>query len=193
LIELQGREVGGVGVEEVEAGGVVDGVPGVERLRGEAGEVVVELDVAIGFGEWHVGGDAALCRGVPDGVVGVEGRLVPVEVAGEGGLRCAGVAADELEDEQIVFEAGGRDEPVAFFGCDVGVVGFGFALEGFAGFAEFVVLVDALDELLEADGDDEADDDGRDVDEEVAPGVGGGVGWVDVEHKKECMRVEGRV
>ena len=31
-------------------------------------------------------------------------------------------------------------------------------------------------------GDEEAEDDGGDVDEEVAPGVGGVVGRVDVEH-----------
>ena len=49
-----------------------------------------------------------------------------------------------------------------------------------------MAVVDGLDGLLEADGDDEADDDGGDVDEEVAPGVGGAVGWVDVEHG--CLR-----
>ena len=36
--------------------------------------------------------------------------------------------------------------------------------------------------LLEAGGDEEADDDGGDVDEEVAPGVGRGVGRVGFEH-----------
>jgi hypothetical protein len=36
--------------------------------------------------------------------------------------------------------------------------------------------------LFEAYGDEEAEDDGGDVDEEVAPGAGGVVGWVDVEH-----------
>jgi hypothetical protein len=30
--------------------------------------------------------------------------------------------------------------------------------------------------LLEADGDDEAEDDGGDMDEEVSPGIGGVVG-----------------
>jgi hypothetical protein len=54
---------------------------------------------------------------------------------------------------------------------DVLAVGFGLLREGLAGFAEFVVLVDALDGLLEADGDEKTDDDGGDVDEEVAPGV----------------------
>jgi hypothetical protein len=39
-----------------------------------------------------------------------------------------------------------------------------------------------LDRLLQADGDEQADDDGGDVDEEVFPGVGGLVGRVDVEH-----------
>ena len=45
-----------------------------------------------------------------------------------------------------------------------------------------VVVVEGFDGLLEAHSDDEADDDGGDVEEEVAPGVGGVVGRVDVEH-----------
>jgi hypothetical protein len=36
-----------------------------------------------------------------------------------------------------------------------------------------VVMMDRLNGLLEADGDEQTDDDGGDVDEEVAPGVGG--------------------
>jgi hypothetical protein len=40
---------------------------------------------------------------------------------------------------------------------------------------------------LQAYSDDEADDDGGDVDEEVLPGVGGFVGRVDVEHV--CFRL----
>jgi hypothetical protein len=40
--------------------------------------------------------------------------------------------------------------------------------------------MDCLDRLLEADGDEKADDDGGDVDEEVSPGVGGVSGRVDV-------------
>jgi hypothetical protein len=42
-----------------------------------------------------------------------------------------------------------------------------------------VVMMDRLNGLLEADGDEQTDDDGGDVDEEVAPGVGGvvGCGW----------------
>ena len=47
---------------------------------------------------------------------------------------------------------------------------------------QLMAMVEELDCLFEADGDQEADDDGGDVDEEVAPGVGGVVGRVDVEH-----------
>ena len=43
-------------------------------------------------------------------------------------------------------------------------------------------VVEVLDGLFEADGDEQAEDDGGDVDEEVAPGAGGVVGRVDVEH-----------
>ncbi len=46
-----------------------------------------------------------------------------------------------------------------------------------------VVVMDGFDRLLEADGDEEADADGGDVDEEVAPGMGGLMGRVNVEHR----------
>jgi len=46
-----------------------------------------------------------------------------------------------------------------------------------------MTMMQGLNGLLEADGDEQADADGGDVDEEVAPGVGGVVGWVDVEHR----------
>jgi hypothetical protein len=47
---------------------------------------------------------------------------------------------------------------------------------------KLMALMKVLHGLFESDGDQEADDDGGDVDEEVAPGVGGVVGWVYVEH-----------
>jgi hypothetical protein len=47
---------------------------------------------------------------------------------------------------------------------------------------ELMAMMEVLDGLLEADGDDEAEDDGGDMDEEVSPGIGGVVGGVDVEH-----------
>ena len=89
---------------------------------------------------------------------------------------------DVAEDDEVVFELGHLPAPLLDIFGDVLAVGFGLLREGFAGFAEFVVLVDALDGLLESDGDEQADDDGGDVDEEVAPGVGGVVRGMDVEH-----------
>jgi hypothetical protein len=53
---------------------------------------------------------------------------------------------------------------------------------------ELMAVVEVLDGLFEAYGDEEAEDDGGDVDEEVAPGAGGVVGGVDVEHGGWVLR-----
>ena len=45
---------------------------------------------------------------------------------------------------------------------------------------ELMLMMEVFDGLLEADGDEQAEDDGGDVDEEVAPGGGGVVRRVDV-------------
>jgi len=44
-------------------------------------------------------------------------------------------------------------------------------------------MADILHSLLEADSDKKTDDDGGDVEEEVAPGVRRVFGWMDVEHR----------
>jgi hypothetical protein len=59
---------------------------------------------------------------------------------------------------------------------------FGLVGQGGLQNAAFVGAVQGFNGLFEADGDEQADDDGGEVDEEVAPGVGWVVGWVDVEH-----------
>jgi hypothetical protein len=46
-----------------------------------------------------------------------------------------------------------------------------------------MVMVDGFDGLLKADSNDEADDDGGDVNEKVAPGMRRVFGWVEVEHE----------
>ena len=76
---------------------------------------------------------------------------------------------------------GSRVAHVEVAGDDVAVVDGLGAQVGFEGDA-LVAVVEGFDGLLEADGDEQADDDGGDVEEEVAPGVGGVVGRVDVEH-----------
>ena len=45
-----------------------------------------------------------------------------------------------------------------------------------------MAVMEVFDGLFETDGDEETEDDGGDVDEEVAPGAGGVMRGVDVEH-----------
>jgi hypothetical protein len=59
---------------------------------------------------------------------------------------------------------------------------FGFIVEVFLKLMALMAVVNGFDGLFEAYSDEEADDDGGDVDEEVAPGGGGVMRWVDVEH-----------
>jgi hypothetical protein len=61
-------------------------------------------------------------------------------------------------------------------------VRFALAFESLAGLTQFIVPVNALDGLLQPDGDEEADDDRGDVDEEVFPRMNGFVRRMDVEH-----------
>ncbi len=89
---------------------------------------------------------------------------------------------DVLEHDEVVLQLDKDFAPAAFIAAPVCFVGFALLLEGFAGLAQLVMLVDALDGLFEADGYEEAEDDGGDVDEEVAPCIGGVVRRVDVEH-----------
>jgi hypothetical protein len=60
------------------------------------------------------------------------------------------------------------------------LVVFALVAEEFAGFGDLVAVVEVFDGLLEADGNEEAEDDGGDVDEEVAPSGGCvmGCGWM---------------
>ena len=59
---------------------------------------------------------------------------------------------------------------------------FALAAKRFAEIATLVGAVDGFDGLLQADGDEQADGDGGDVNDEVAPSMGGVFGRVDVEH-----------
>src|SRR5258708_12680625 len=54
--------------------------------------------------------------------------------------------------------------------------------EALAQLAELMLMMEVLDGLFEAVGDEEAEDDGGDVDEEVAPCAAAVVGWVPLEH-----------
>ena len=93
-----------------------------------------------------------------------------------------GVISYGVQDGQVTFEV----HLVALGGKDVELVGSlvlcALDEELFAGLVREMTVVEVLDGLFEAYGDEKAEDDGGDVDEEVAPGAGGVVGRVDVEH-----------
>ena len=83
-----------------------------------------------------------------------------------GGLQSADAGAEVVA--ALGGEANlGTDQVEILDGLDVHLLFEVFAL---------MVMVDGFDALLEADGDEQANGDGGDVDEEVAPGVGGGWG-----------------
>ena len=54
-----------------------------------------------------------------------------------------------------------------------------------------LLMVEVFDDLLETDGDTEAENDGGDVDEEVAQVMGGVVCRVNVEHGNLLLRILG--
>ena len=83
---------------------------------------------------------------------------------------------------EIVLEDGGGLEVVFRVETEDFSVLLALVGESLPGLRHFVVIMNGLDGLLEADGDDEAKDDGGDVDEEVSPGVSGVFGRVYVEH-----------
>jgi hypothetical protein len=57
-----------------------------------------------------------------------------------------------------------------------------FLMKVFLELMALVAMMDELDGLFKGDGNEQADDDGGDVNEEVSPGVCGFVGRVDTEH-----------
>jgi hypothetical protein len=146
----------------------------VHDVAAAAEDVVVVLDLGVG----HEVEDAGLLVGPPcGGAQGVEGG-VEVEFGGEG---LVGGAVREKEGHVLV-ELGLELVNTLDIRRGDTAVYFELGLHLFAGFAEFAMMVDELDGLFEADGDEQTDTDGGDVDEKVAPGVDGFVGGVDVEH-----------
>jgi hypothetical protein len=113
-------------------------------------------------------------------VVVLEGGLVVVQVSRQIGLSDAGMMANCIQHQKVIPKRSIHLQPVASVDFHATAIGIALAIERLTGFAQLIVLMDPLHGLLQADGDDETDDDGGDVDEEVFPGVGGFVGRVDV-------------
>lgn len=95
---------------------------------------------------------------------------------------------EEAQNRLVGVVVGGADEvlsDVAVITNDIFLMLFG---EGGAGFVELMPMVQELDGLFEADGDDQTEDDGGHVNEEVAPGADCFMGWMDVDHEVLWMR-----
>ena len=94
-----------------------------------------------------------------------------------------GVVAKDANGVDVLLEPGS----VLLQGFDVArkelLIFADLAVDVVAGFGDEMAVVEEFDGLLETDGDEQAEDDGGDVDEEVASGVGCFVGRVDVEHR----------
>jgi hypothetical protein len=58
----------------------------------------------------------------------------------------------------------------------------GVCKDALAQLPELMPMMEEFDSLLQANGDEQAEDDGGDMDKEVAPCAGRVVGWMDVEH-----------
>ena len=97
------------------------------------------------------------------------------------------------KDLQIVLQLSGYESEILCIpGKGLSVV-FALVAEKFASFGNLVAMVKEFDGLFDANGNDEAYDDGGDVNEEVAPCGGGVMGRVDVEHGSGFLRREGGV
>jgi hypothetical protein len=145
-------------------------------------EVGVEFDfgVSVDFVRSKQGDEAVGLGGAPDGVI----RKVVAAVR---------IMEGFSGRERLVLPNGGFDlgdatiEPAGVIQLAVLSVGtvpqvfFGLGMERLAQFGALMAVMEGFNSLLEADGDEKADDDGGDVNEEVAPGMGGGVWRVNVE------------
>ena len=63
---------------------------------------------------------------------------------------------------------------------------FAFLRESSSSLGYLVMVMNALDSLFETYGNEQADDDGGDVNEEVSPGVNSVIGWMHIEHVR-CL------
>jgi hypothetical protein len=115
--------------------------------------------------------------GVPGGVV--LSQQVPCDAELRKDLRIGSAGVEQIEVLRELLLSVGEQLLVALEDVEVDAH---LVLNICACVAGLVALVDVLDGLFEADGDDEAEDDGGDVDEEVFPRGSGVVSGVYVEH-----------
>ena len=149
----------------------------------DEGLLVVGRGVGLHFGVVHKSKSAGSLCGQPCRVLHAFPLPMCVELIGAGGFGFVALKSGHvrLQSHLVLLE----DGDVA---GDLDLVVGDLVADGLAGLGDLVAVVDVLDGLLEAYGDEEAENDGGDVDEEIAPGAGGVVWWVDVEHRGGFLR-----
>ena len=86
------------------------------------------------------------------------------------------------EDREVVPDGDLESAEGCCIEAVAGVIDLALDAEGLAGIPCLVLMVEVLDGLFEAYGNEEPEDNGRDVDEEVAPRVGGVMGGMYIQH-----------
>ena len=88
-----------------------------------------------------------------------------------------------VEDKHVVFEGGGLPMEVLDVTGKQSMIFFELYFECLTGFGDQVAVVEVLDGLLDTHCDAQTDNDGGDVDKEVAPGVGSVMRRMNVQHR----------
>jgi hypothetical protein len=142
---------------------------------------VVEIGLAADFLLGHEDGEVAGLGGLPGDVVEAKVIRTPRDFAGETVRRRMGVFTKVEEDGEIGYKLPGPIADVDHGFVVAAMVLLALDAQSFAGLRDLVTVMEELNGLLDGDGDEQANYDGGDVEEEVAPGVGGVVGRVDLE------------
>jgi len=88
-----------------------------------------------------------------------------------------------LENEQVVLQFSDHPTPCGGVLSEGLVIRFPLEAQRLANFGKLVPVVEEFDRLLDGDGNAKADDNGRDMDEEIAPAVYWLIDRVHVEHR----------
>ena len=95
---------------------------------------------------------------------------------------------DVKQHREVGFEIGSAAQKFASLNGAETEILFAFGLKGGASLRDLMAMVDVLDGLLKADGDEDAEDDDEKMSEEIAEGESAVVCRMDVNHWLETPR-----
>ena len=170
--DLGGSEAGGVGIAEEKLSAVVEGVPLFLvrrwRCRRGRGRELIGLTSS-----GHESEDAGLLRGIPCGVGEESAAHGPDQDAGSLSGGVPGCCWRVVRMSMLFLSSADSHLKLATYSAMRLRFSARSRRRASRVSVNLMVVMDGFDGLLEADGDEQAEDDGGDVDEEVSPGVGG--------------------